>query len=190
MGNPPIYVVGDSISAGMGGEAETWPRILARQHDVQVHDLSRAGANVATALRQQAGQFVGTGSLVLVEIGGNDVLGETMPGSFERGLDALLGRLREGGGAVIMLELPLPPFYNRYGAAQRRSAKRHGVVLIPKRVLLGVMTSDGATLDTIHLSWYGHELMAEKMWGIIRRAFEPRRRSGSWNGRLRHPFAS
>src|SRR5437764_1030097 len=84
--------------------------------------------------------IAGSGSLVLAEIGGNDILGDTGPEAFGRGLDALLGRLRAGGRTVVMLELPLPPSYNRYGEAQRRLARRHGAFLVPKRVLLGVMT--------------------------------------------------
>ncbi len=173
LGDPPVYVVGDSVSAGMGGEAETWPRILARRHGVEVHDLSLAGAGVAEALRERVGRVAGTSSLVLVEIGGNDVLGETTPEEFARGLDALLERLCQDGRTVVMLELPLPPFYHRYGAAQRRLARRHGVLLVPKRVLLGVLLSGGATLDTIHLSAAGHSLMAERMWGVIGGAFGP-----------------
>jgi acyl-CoA thioesterase-1 len=173
LGNPAVIVVGDSISAGMGGEAARWPEILARRHHVEVNNLSLAGSDVAGALQQQAGRVVGSGSLVLAEIGGNDVLGENSPEAFERGLDALLGRLREGGRTVVLLELPLPPFHNRYGAAQRRSAGRHGVLLVPRRFLLGALMSGGATLDTIHLSGPGHSLMAERMWGLIRPAFEP-----------------
>ena len=175
MGDPPVDVVGDSVSAGMGGEAETWPGVLARRHHVLVHDLSLPGATVESAIREQSGRLSGPGSLVLAEIGGNDVLGETTPGAFERGLDALLARLRQGGRTVVMLELPLPPFSNRYGAAQRRSARRHGVVLIPKRVLLGVLTTGGATLDSVHLSRSGHALMAEAVWRVIRGAFGPRK---------------
>jgi acyl-CoA thioesterase I len=171
--NPTVYVVGDSVSAGMGGETETWPKILARSHGLEVHDLSLAGANVAEATRLQAGRVAGSNSLVLVEIGGNDVLGETTPEAFALGLDVLLGQLRERGRTVVMLELPLPPFYHRYGAAQRRLARRHGVLLVPKRVLLGVLLSGGATLDTIHLSESGHSLMARRMWEVIRGAFGP-----------------
>src|SRR5207248_7992037 len=70
MGNPQVFVVGDSVSAGMGGEAETWPKLLSRRHHVVVHDLSLPGADVATALRQ-AGQVSGPTSLVIAEIGGN-----------------------------------------------------------------------------------------------------------------------
>jgi acyl-CoA thioesterase-1 len=170
MGDPQVFVVGDSLSAGMGGEAETWPKLLSRRHHVVVHDLSLPGADVARALRQ-AGQVSGPASLVIAEIGGNDILGETTVDAFERGLDVLLARLREGGRTVILLELPLPPFYNRYGAAQRRLAKYHGVLLIPKRLLLGVLTSEGATLDAVQLSHRGHALMADAIWGVIHRAF-------------------
>ena len=92
----------------------------------------------------------GSTSLVLVEIGGNDVLRATRPLAFEEGLDVLLAKLRDTRRTVVMLELPLPPFHNRYGEVQRRLAKRHGVLLVPKRVLMGVLTSAGsATLDTV-----------------------------------------
>jgi hypothetical protein len=45
------------------------------------------------------------------------------------------------------------------------------VILIPKRVLIGILTTDGATLDTIHLSACGHELMAQAIWRVISRVF-------------------
>ncbi len=112
-------------------------------------------------------------SLVLAEIGGNDVLRANRPEAFERGLDVLLAKLCEGGRTVVMFELPLPPFHNRYGEVQRRLASRHGVQLIPKRVLMGLLRTDGATVDGIHLSARGHELLAETVWGIIGRALPP-----------------
>jgi len=167
--HPELFLVGDSLSAGLGGEAETWPKMLSRLHHVVVHDLSRSGADAAAAMRQ-AEQVSGSTSPVLVEIGGNDVLRETRPEDFERALDVLLAKLGDGGRTVIMLELPLPPFHNPYGDAQRRLARRHKVLLVPKRVLIGVLTSKGATLDTIHLSQRGHALMAETVWDLIGQA--------------------
>ncbi len=164
--HPPVFLVGDSLSAGIGGDIETWPKLLSRSHHIVINDLSRSGADAATAM-QQAEQVSGPTSLVLVEIGGNDVLRATRPDAFEQALDVLLAKLRDGGRTIIMLELPLPPFHNRYGDSQRRLAARHGVLLIPKRVLIGVLTSEGATLDTIHLSRRGHTLMAEAVWDTI-----------------------
>jgi acyl-CoA thioesterase-1 len=170
MENPAVFIIGDSLSAGIGGQIETWPKLLARWNGIVVHDLSVAGADTTTALRQ-AEKVTGPASLVIAEIGGNDILRNNPLPTFERGLDALLTRLREGGHSTVMLELPLRPFDNGYGEAQRRLAKHHGVIMIPKRVLIGILTTDGATLDTIHLSARGQELMAQAIWGIIHRVF-------------------
>ena len=41
------------------------------------------------------------------------------------------------------------------------------MLLVPKHVLMGILTSKGATLDSIHLSGHGHELMADTVRTII-----------------------
>ncbi len=164
-----VFLIGDSLSAGINGETETWPTLFSRTHHVVLADLSRSGADAAAALRQ-AEQVNGSGptSVVLVEIGGNDVLRATRPDAFERALDVLLAKLRDGGRTVVMFELPLPPFHNRYGDVQRRLAKRHGVLLVPKRVLIGVLTSKGATVDSIVLSSDAyHSTRLDAILGLI-----------------------
>ncbi len=40
-------------------------------------------------------------------------------------------------------------------------------LLIPKRVLLGVLTVDEATVDGIHLSPAGRQLMADVVWQTL-----------------------
>ena len=155
-----VFLIGDSLSAGINREKETWPKLFSRSHDVVIADLSRSGADTTDAMRQAEHVNVsGPAALVLVEIGGIDVLRAFRPEAFERALDVLLAKLRGGGRTVVMFELPLPPVCNRYGDAQRRMAKRHGVLLVPKRVLIGILTSEGATVDSIHLSRRGHELL-------------------------------
>ncbi len=86
LGHPILGIIGDSVTAGMGEQkAVTWPRIFADRYGVVVHDHSLAGANVASALRQAA-SVSSDERLVLLEIGGNDILGETTPAGFEAGL--------------------------------------------------------------------------------------------------------
>ena len=171
LGNPTVYVIGDSLSAGMGAEGDTWPRILGRRHGLTVVNFSRAGVGVAKA-KEMADHVIDPGSLVIVEIGGNDILSDLPPASFETHLDVLLARLRLRGRTVVLLELPLPPSYNRYGVIQRRLAVKHGAKLVPKRVMLRVLTSTGATLDSVHLSGAGHAAMADAIWRIIQPAFD------------------
>ena len=75
-GRSTVYVIGDSLSAGVGGEGEkTWPNLIGQGQGAEVVNLARVGATTATAVRQ-ADQLPADGGVVLLEIGGNDLLGE------------------------------------------------------------------------------------------------------------------
>jgi acyl-CoA thioesterase-1 len=109
--------------------------------------------------------------VVLLEIGGNDLLGSTSDEEFAVGLESLLQTVCRPGLQVVMFELPLPPFRNAYGRIQRRLAGQYGVALIPKRVLADIITQPGATLDSIHLSPLGHQHLADLVWPALAGAF-------------------
>ena len=162
----PLYVIGDSLSAGMGTNETVWPAHLAKRHGVTVHNLAVAGATTQMA-RKQADELPTTGGLVVVAIGGNDIVGGRPAADFERDLDYVLARARSADRTVVMLELPLPPLGSRYGAVQRALARKHGVALIPRRWLVQVLAAPGATSDGLHLSNEGHRLLAERLWAII-----------------------
>lgn len=175
-GNPTLYIIGDSVTAGVdAGEGPTWPRRLPQQ--VQVSDYSRVGATAASALKNCQDLPTG-GGLVLVEIGGNDLLGGTPAAKFNGDLDRLLTHVCRPDRIVMMFELPLPPLSNEYGRIQRRLAAQHGVRLIPKQVLMGVLSGSGATLDSVHLSSAGHQQMAERVWSIIGPAYDAKSPDG------------
>ncbi|MFN0051239.1 MAG: SGNH/GDSL hydrolase family protein [Planctomycetales bacterium] len=168
-----ITIIGDSVTAGTGGDdkSETWPRILGREHDLQIQDISQIGETAASALKRVQAQTIDS-PLVIVEIGGNDVLGSTSPEKFARDLEKLLGHLSKENRQIVMFELPLPPFCQEYGRAQRRLAREYQVHLLPKRILLSVLGSFDATLDSIHLSQSGHQAMADRVWDVVGAAFD------------------
>ncbi len=170
-GSPPLFVIADSITAGVGErEAVTWPELIRRHQQIAIHDYSRMGAGVIAGCAQ-ADRLPDAPGIVLIEIGGNDMLGTTSLTEFERGLDRLLTRVRDRDRTVLMFELPLPPLCNEYGRIQRRVAARHRVPLVPKRLLIEVLTWPGNTLDSIHLTQAGHDHMAAVVWKLIRSAF-------------------
>jgi len=169
--HPMLYIFADSVTAGMGdASVDTWPQLLTRSQSVPVQDHSQMGAKVHSMLRKAERLSVGDG-IILLEIGGNDLLGSTPTWEFERDLDQLLAKLCGPGRIVVMFELPLPPFSNEFGRVQRRLASHYRVHLIPKRIFVSVLTTDGATVDSVHLSRYGHKLMAETVWSLIQPAY-------------------
>ena len=76
-----------------------------------------------------------------------------------------------GDAPAVRRRETLPPFYHEFGFAQRASARRHHVALVPKRVFLGLLAGDGATLDSVHLSQVGHQHMATVVWELIAPVF-------------------
>lgn len=162
-----IYVLGDSISAGMGTKDKCWPQVLTETTPLSVVNLAQMGATVQSALKQADG-IVGSNAVVIVEIGGNDMIEGVGAAIFRDQLDLLLASLRSRQHQVIMLELPLFPFENAIGKAQRDLAAKHGVSLIPKHCFAVVLGIQNGTLDGLHLSQEGHNAMAELIARVVR----------------------
>ena len=163
-----IAVIGDSITAGHGESDLTrkWPAILRDRHGVAVEDLSKAGATAASAAKGLEQASIAA-PVVIVEIGGNDFLGGGSVEDFEEGLEALLRAVCKPGRQVVMFELPIPPLFEGFGRVQRDLASRHGVALIPKRILLSVIEAADATVDSLHLTQQGHDRMAAVVWALL-----------------------
>jgi acyl-CoA thioesterase I len=161
-----VYVVGDSLSAGLGGEQPCWPSLLAERCRLPVVNLARPGATCRTAIGQVEG-VKEPGSVVLLEIGGNDLLNGTDAAAFRTGIESLLSSLNHGQHRIVMFELPLLPFQNSFGTAQRELAAKHGAALIPKRCLSRVLGMEGGTIDGLHLSQHGHDALAESVAEMI-----------------------
>jgi acyl-CoA thioesterase-1 len=168
-----LYLFGDSLAAGVNDDtAHNWPQLLATAHQLDLENYSRAGATTAIARRAARGVSFNDG-VVLLEIGGNDMLGSTSVEQFERDLEALLKETCRPGVQVVMFELPIPPLHNGYGRVQRRLSAKYHVSLVPKQVLAAVIAGSGSTIDSLHLSAAGHLAMADAAWRVLNGAFDP-----------------
>ena len=162
-----LSIVGDSVTAGLGDpRVTTWPRLLSLNRPLEICDLSHAGETVESAMLRLEASPLGDG-LILLEIGGNDLLGPTTMRSYARGLEELLRHVCSPERTILMFELPSIPLFNEFGRIQRRLAAQYGVILIPKRYFVSVLTAADATVDGVHLSQHGQDLMADLIWQLI-----------------------
>ncbi|GAK60810.1 hypothetical protein U27_00708 [Candidatus Vecturithrix granuli] len=169
--NKTLVLIGDSISAGVenDGVHAAWPIIFRQQYGVRLIDLSYPGLTLQSALERLRQQDLSPYErpVFLLEIGGNDVLGDATAQQFSDDLHALLSFVSQTADTVIMLELPLPPFHHAYSKAQRRLAEAFRVTLIPKRFFAGVLGGRNATFDGLHLSQQGHQQMADMLGNLF-----------------------
>lgn len=161
-----FYVVGDSLSAGIDEGERTWPAVLGDLAHLKVNNLARAGATAGSALAQ-ASVIVEKHCLIIVEIGGNDLIGGPDGRTFYAQMDSLLDRLCAGDNQVIMLEIPLFPLRNSFGKTQRILAAKHGVKLLPKKLLANIIGMKDGTLDGLHFSQAGHDAMAKQIFELL-----------------------
>ncbi len=164
-----VHVIGDSLSAGIASEQEPlWPNLLASEWQVPMRNHAQAGATTASAFRQ-AEEIECDDCLVLIEIGGNDLLSGRDSQQIEADLDRLLAQLRRSRQTLVLFELPVPPIPGAYEFArlQRRLAHRHAVRLIPRREFANVLLTPGATTDGLHLSHSGHRALADLLLRVM-----------------------
>jgi acyl-CoA thioesterase I len=181
---PPerLQIVADSVTAGLNDGEDTWPQKLSRDSALAVVDASQPGATLKSALSQlgQLDEQNSPRSLLLLEIGGNDLLEGLPVSEFADHLERLLAAASRRERTVWMFELPMPPLSFRYGEPQRRLARQYNVRLIPRRLLLRVLTSTGGTVDGIHLSQTGHQRMAGLMRELLTLNDARSERSGNY----------
>jgi acyl-CoA thioesterase-1 len=158
-----LVVIGDSISAGLDVEPP-WPRVLQDRTGIPVINLAVGGAETSDALAQ-CRKLAPDDTLVLIEIGGNDLLGGVPAAEFASRLDTLLAACAAPKRTVIMFELPLLPHRIGYGRVQRRLAGRYHVPLIPKRYFAEVFAA--GTSDGLHLAPAGARRMAEVVYSLL-----------------------
>lgn len=141
-----LVVIGDSISSGLDSRVRPWPTVMQQMTGIGVKNLSRPGATTAEGLTMIQGVSP-QDRLILIELGGNDLLDGESSETFAGALDTLLARLAARGRTILMFELPLLPQAVAYGRVQRRLADKYGVVLIPKKCLAAILASRDATSD-------------------------------------------
>ena len=163
-----LVVIGDSISAGITSQIPPWPQVMQQATGIGVRNLSRVGATTADGIAMTA-QVTSDDHVVLVEIGGNDLIAGLPSDQFAKSLDAVLSRLASKERTVVMMELPLLPYRVGYGRAQRRLASKYGVWLVPKRYFVQVISGANATSDGLHLSAEG----ANRMMRLIAQVLSP-----------------
>jgi acyl-CoA thioesterase I len=169
-----VAVLGDSLATAYGlAVEEGFPAQLERRlrtegYDCVVLDAGVGGDTTAGGLARLDWALADQPSHVIVELGGNDGLRGLPPEQMEQNLDAIVGRLRDEGVAVLLAGMLAPPNLGRtYGEAFEavfaRVAERQDVPLYPFFVEGVAGNPDLNQPDGIHPTAAGIAVIVERI---------------------------
>jgi len=168
-----IVVIGDSLTSGFPGDGVSvrWAQILARDLNASLVDLSFPGDTLQSS-RQRWDNRIGPRrwnpeepawqpDLVIVLLGGNNILRREGRGSVDAGLRQWAEDLKQANANVLLIGVPGAPFRDPYAGAWERAAQEAGFAYMNEDALRRVFLSSSMTLPgRIHLNAAGHEYFA------------------------------
>jgi len=165
----PVVCFGDSLVSGVGASAatETYPAQLGRLLGREVLADGIPGQTTADALaRLRDGEGPHDAALVIVTLGGNDMLNRTSLTTTVENLRAIFSELH-ARRAVVALTVIESPLSGGRGKALAQLCKRQGVIVVPD-ILGGILNHTELKDDPIHPNDAGYALVAERVDKVLR----------------------
>jgi acyl-CoA thioesterase-1 len=163
-----VVFLGDSITSGHGLPHEaTLAHRLGAALEVPVRNAGLSGDQTAGGLaRLERDVLVHRPTLVVVELGPNDVFRRVPRSETLGNLRAIVRRLREDGAGVLLVHIGLGPLSGgEYLEGFRAIAREEGAWLV-EDFLGGVVP--GYSADGLHPTEEGHARLAAKLEPVLR----------------------
>lgn len=169
-----IVCLGDSITSGVGATPETaYPSLLTSRLGTEVINQGVPGDTTEEGLARVEDVLAEDPWLVIVELGGNDILNRVPPERTEAALRQIVQRLLAANVAVVLIELEVP-FAGRYAEIYNRIGDEYDVPVIDD-VLGEILTDASLKADPIHPNSRGHEVLAAALAEELEPILEARR---------------
>lgn len=172
-----IVCLGDSITFGAGASpGPAYPELLTRQLGTEVINQGVPGDTAEGGLARVDQALAADPWLVIVELGGNDILRRIPPEQTEAALRQILERLLAARVAVMLVELDVP-FAGRYAEIYERLGDDYDVPVLDD-TLGDILTDASLKADPIHPNARGHEVLAADLAEEIEPLLKARRKMG------------
>jgi len=164
-----VIAFGDSLVEGVGASiGGDLVSLLSARVGVPIVNAGRRGDTTASALaRLDPAVLSQNPRVVIVVLGGNDVLRRLPQAETFSNLESIVGRIRGRGAAVILVGLSFGVFPDTYGNGYENLAHRTASGLVPD-VLAGILGHADLMADQIHPNDRGYRMMADRIEPALR----------------------
>ena len=169
--NDVIVAFGDSLTYGTGAaEQESYPAVLSQLIGREVVRSGVPGEVTAQGL-QRLPEVIDEyrPRLIIVCLGGNDMLRKVADAEIKRNLHAIITAIRSHGIAVVLVGVPKPALLTSAPEFYAELAKEFGIPYEGK-IITSVLYKPGLKSDSIHPNAMGYRKMAEAIAELLRKA--------------------
>ncbi len=170
-----VLALGDSLTAGVGVNAEqAWPALLAKQTGWDVINGGVSGDKSGDALKRLPALLEEHEPvLVLVALGGNDMLHHVPEQETIANLEQMLSLVKGRGARVVLLATPKPSvagavFRNLSAPDFYRTVADKNSVPLLEDAIADVLSQPQLKGDPLHPNAEGHAILAGKVLGAMR----------------------
>lgn len=165
-----VVAFGDSITFGFGtSNNNDYVSRLASRTGNSIINAGRNGDTTGDALnRIDSAVFSRNPDIVIVFLGGNDVLQSVPLQTRVSNITTITQRIRQAGAAVILIDMG-SGVLDAFGGALPGVAVQTGSTLVPG-VLEGVFGVPGLMSDAVHPNNAGHAIIADRIEPALRAA--------------------
>jgi len=166
-----IVAFGDSLTYGAGAtESESYPAVLSQLIGRQVVRSGVPGELTAQGLRRLPSVIEAhRPRLVIVCLGGNDMLRKVADAEIRQNLRAIIRTLKERGVAAVLVGVPKPALITSAPEFYGEVAREFGIPYEGK-VVTSVLYAPDMKADPIHPNAKGYRKMAEAIAELLRKA--------------------
>jgi acyl-CoA thioesterase-1 len=159
----PWVALGDSLTEGFGAsEGRDYPRVLSERLGFKIVNQGRSGDTTADAMGRLDEVLQLNPRVVLLCLGGNDVLQGSPRAEMLANLGAIIDRLHHGGSFVVLIGVRSASLRDRNEKFFHNLAREKRVFYVAN-ILDGVFPKPIYMSDALHPNDEGYRLIAERL---------------------------
>jgi acyl-CoA thioesterase-1 len=165
-----VVAFGDSLTFGTGTTGDNdYVAVLSRRVGVDIYNAGFPGQTTGAALnRLDTTVLARNPKIVIVLLGGNDLLDNVPVQTRVSNITTIVQRIRGTGAAVLLVGLGKPPL-DPFDGALPALASGTGSTYVPD-ILEGIFGVPSLMADSVHPNNAGHAIMADRLEPALRAA--------------------
>ena len=165
----PVVILGDSLAAGYQLEPnENFVAVLSERLGVEIVNLGRKGATTADSLPRVAEEVLPLKpSLVIIELGGNDVLQKVDLEITRQNLQKMIDEVHQAETPILILGVRGGLLSDKFADLFEGLSSQNNLAYVPN-ILEGILTSPTLRIDNIHPNAQGHIVIADRVEPVLK----------------------